>query len=1025
MSDSVESTDRAYLTYLRRLLMRRLTLSELQTLCFDLDVDVESLSGTGSKLDVVRGLVDYLERRERIPDLVDYLPKFRDDIHLNPWTPAAEPTASPGRAVTWDAVPAQPATGRAVSVLDPQPAWSYALPGQPVAAPLVIGNVVLVASQESGRGAQGGVLRALGLTNGQVQWEQRFPNAVMGGIARISETQALVSLPSLGHSPGESALVAVDVAGRILWHAPCDADQISAPSGCSSVAAVAGNGKTLVLVDAATGELHGVSLPVDVALVAPACDGASVYVPCRAPTLLALNIDGDLRWRFDVDGVLSGVQINQTPAVVGDRVIAVLSSGAVIALACDTGSLVWEANVGPRGKRLTAPIVDGRRLYVGARDGVYALGLENGEQQWVFRTGAYVSAPPILSGDMLCFAGNDRHLYGLDPRNGQLLWKTAMSQETKMSPALADGDVDGPYAVFVDCTGVVTGLTYPVPAIAHEAAGRWRKAALVWGAQDEPRRAGEAWLRYAESLGQTEKEADRRAQAYVAAADAFASVGALERAAEARRRYAQALGLPYIVLEVHHDGLLLDAWSRLRLVIHNAGFGRARDVVIRAEGEQFEGQITETRTLAALPAGQREEAQLDVKPLEHGESVPLRVQIAYLDQNGEPHRREETLYLAVAKKAAKRVPGSLRLPGDAATGAWAGDPLALPPVDLEIRISHGSRDYGVELTVNGTQVFSGGRMSKSILDWVPSGDPVQDGITLFEGLFHDGAVRKGWHVARGLAQQQGTLRRIRLRIDPDMPEVHRLPWELLHDDEVMLAACESTPFSRYLPVEKPWGGAVVERPIRVLGAVANPHDLAERYDLPPLNVKVERFLLANAFAGIDPAQIRLEFLPPPVTLERLSHAMLRGYHWLHLVGHGRYNARQERLDVLLEDAQGSTRAIASHLLCRMLAHQGAQPQLVFLSVCQSAASPDGHVLGGLASKLVEVGVPAVVAMRDRVQMRTAQHLTRTFYEGLARHGMADRALNQARDALLAADLPGVQSPVLYMRLPSGRLWDPA
>ncbi len=266
----------------------------------------------------------------------------------------------------------------------------------------------------------------------------------------------------------------------------------------------------------------------------------------------------------------------------------------------------------------------------------------------------------------------------------------------------------------------------------------------MWAAQEDPRRAAEAWSRYAESLGETVTVADRRAQAYVAAAEAFSSVGALERAAEARRHYARVLGLPYIVLEVHHDGLLLDAWSRLRLVIHNAGFGRARDVIIRAEGEQFEEQITETQMLAALPAGQREEAQLDVEPLEHGESVPLRVQIAYLDQNGEPHRREETLYLAVARKAAKRVPGSFRLPGDAATGAWAGDPLALPPVDLEIRISQGSRDYGVELTVNGTQVYSGGRVPKSILEWVPSGDSVQDGIYLFDALFRMGhCVRVG------------------------------------------------------------------------------------------------------------------------------------------------------------------------------------------------------------------------------------------------------------------------------------------
>jgi len=144
------------------------------------------------------------------------------------------------------------------------------------------------------------------------------------------------------------------------------------------------------MLDATSGELlNSVSMPVDVALVAPACEGTTVYVPCRAPTLIAMEIAGGVRWRSDVEGVLSGVQIDQTPAIAGERVIAVLSSGTVIALARDTGTPVWEAHVGPRGKRLTAPFADARRVYVGARDGVYALGLENGEQQWVFRTGSY------------------------------------------------------------------------------------------------------------------------------------------------------------------------------------------------------------------------------------------------------------------------------------------------------------------------------------------------------------------------------------------------------------------------------------------------------------------------------------------------------------------------------------------------------------------------------------------------------------------------------------------------------------
>ena len=1027
---SVEAhTDRGYLTYLRRLMVRRFTLSELETLCFDLGVDVETLPGRGSKLDLVQALIDHLERRRRIPELVAYLPQIRDDLQLKPLPDPSEPLVVE-EPLGWTAAPQAPRAAEP-SLHNPQPAWTYTLPGQAMAAPVVLGEVCLLASQESGGERPGAALRAVGVTRGELRWERRFPNAVVGGVTRVTERVALVSLPTLGRLPGESALMAVDGSGRILWRTAFDGYQISAPARCDRVTAVTANGQRVKVVDVRTGELLAdAALDVDVALAAPACDDTTVYVPCRAASLIALGLDGELRWRYDVEGMLSGVQINQTPLVVGDNVVAVLTSGVVVALDRKTGRQVWEAHVGPRGKPLTVPVTDGRHLFLGARDGVYALGLEDGKQQWVFRPGAYVSAPPVVTGDLLCVAGNDRHLYGVDLHNGRCLWQHAMAQETKTSPALAEGEDEGPFAIVVDCSGSVTGLTYPVSAEAHERAGRWVKAARMWEAGNDPRRAAEAWWRRAESLetrtGGVDQAAvhDESARAWTAAAHLFAAVSAVEKADEARRRYAQVLELPLVAVEVQHRGLVLDAWSRLRLTFRNGGYGTARNVVIRAAGDHFEGQIAETQMLAALPAGQSEVRELDVKPLAHGDSVPLRMQIVYLDQNGEPHRREETIYLSVAREPAKRVPGALRILSEIgeATGAF-GMPPAPPTIDVEIRIGKGPRDYRVEVTLDGGQDFPGGRLSRGIAAWVPSGEPTDDGRYLFESLFHDGAVRKAWTIARDRAQRAGALRRVRLRIDEEAGELQRLPWELLHDEEIVIAACEATPFSRYLPVDKPWGGAVTERSIRVLGAIANPRDLAERYDLAPLDVKLERFLLANAFAGIDPEQIRLDFLPPPVTLERLSRAMREGYHWLHLVGHGRYNARMERMDLLLEDAAGSTRAIAGHLLCRMLAHQKVPPQLVYLSACQSAVGGDGQVLTGLAAKLVEAGVPAVVAMRDRVPIRSAQRIARAFYEGLARHGMVDRALNQSRDMLLSTDLSGVASPVLFMRLASGKLWD--
>ncbi len=1012
MASTAGLTDQAYLVYLRRLLVQRFSLNELRTLCFDLGVDAESLAGPSLSM-LAREFVGHMAHRRRIPDLVSYIRGAREDIDLAPMPESVRvPDSEP-----------QP-YGPAASVAEPQPAWSVLLPGQPMAAPVVLGTTCLIAYQTSGRESQGGVLRALDISTGQPSWEHRFENAVVGGLSGDSGTCALASLLSLGPTSGGSSVVAVTHSGRVLWEADLEVTQISAAALSSDLVAVTGDSRRVVLLHRETGEIIAdVASPVQVAPVPPACDTDQVYVPCRAPSLLAINRAGDVRWRFDIDGVLSGVQLDQTPLVAGPYVVAVLSSGSVLALTRDAGRLVWETQVGPRGKRLTSPVSDGRRVFVGARDGVYALSLLDGSRQWVYRTGAYVTASPTLDGDLLCIAGNDRHLYGVDRRTGSLLWQVTMARKTKTAPALAPGDHNGPYVVTVDCSGRVTALTYPVPAFAHEAAGRWSKAARVWQAEGDLTRAAKAWVRHAESIGDREALIDGQSEAWSAAAQLFTLVGMADRASSARRRYAECLGLPLVTLEIQHDGLVANTWSRLRMKVQNEGYGVARDVVIRVAGDQFDGQITETRVLPAVPAGETLEQELTVKPLEYGDSVPLNVQISYRDHNGEPHRREELLSLQVSKVDARSAAASFVIPAQGAARRVARGLDELQPcVDIEIRVRRGRRDYDVELTLDGGQVFSGGHLSKAILSWVSDSDAAQDGQYLFNALLRDRAVRKGWHIARGQAEQRGVPRRVRLRIDDDAAELHQLPWELLHEDGVMLSASERTPFSRYLPIDKPWGVAIIDRPIRVLAVIANPSDITARYNLPPLNSDLERYLLARSFAAIDPTKIQLTFLRRPITLERLSRTMLEGYDWLHFVGHGRLNARYQRVDLLMENDQGNTRAIGDNLFSGMLARQGVQPQLVFLSVCQSAGASTGEVLASLGPQLVRIGIPAVVAMRGQLPMHTAQEITRSFYRGLVEHGLVDRALNQARNAVLSAQLPGAATPVLFMHLASGRLW---
>lgn len=66
---------------LRVILDERFNESELRDLCFDLDIDYDSLSGT-SKSDKARELIDRLRRYQRIPALQTRLQQFRPDISL-------------------------------------------------------------------------------------------------------------------------------------------------------------------------------------------------------------------------------------------------------------------------------------------------------------------------------------------------------------------------------------------------------------------------------------------------------------------------------------------------------------------------------------------------------------------------------------------------------------------------------------------------------------------------------------------------------------------------------------------------------------------------------------------------------------------------------------------------------------------------------------------------------------------------------------------------------------------------------
>lgn len=214
---------------------------------------------------------------------------------------------------------------------------------------------------------------------------------------------------------------------------------------------------------------------------------------------------------------------------------------------------------------------------------------------------------------------------------------------------------------------------------------------------------------------------------------------------------------------------------------------------------------------------------------------------------------------------------------------------------------------------------------------------------------------------------------------------------------------------------------MVERPIRVLAVVSSPNDLTQ-HNLAPIDVARERELLKQACAPVSPERIDLDFLDAPVTLARLEQALHSGYHVLHFVGHGAFNPRTQQGAVYFQDDTGNTQIVTATRLSALLKQQQTRPHLVFLAACQTAAQSTVDALVGVGPELIQAGIPAMVAMQDRVSMNTAQKMTPIFYECLLQHGVVDRAMNEARNNLWAGGHTDAAVPVLFMRLKDGQLW---
>lgn len=263
----------------------------------------------------------------------------------------------------------------------------------------------------------------------------------------------------------------------------------------------------------------------------------------------------------------------------------------------------------------------------------------------------------------------------------------------------------------------------------------------------------------------------------------------------------------------------------------------------------------------------------------------------------------------------------------------------------------------------------------------------------------------------------GTGLRIKLRLQ-EAPELADLPWEFLRDTELdrFFAHSDQTPLVRYVELNEPVAPEPLVLPLRILIAAPRPRDLQA------LDTATEIDLLRKALrplAGI----VAIDVLEPP-TLAALQRQLLHGdYHVFHFIGHGGFDGRSQEGLLYFEDASGRSFPVEASRLGVML-HDERTLRLAVLNACEGARNSASDPFAGVASALIQEGVPAVVAMQFEITDGAAIRFAEQLYGALANGRPIDAAVVDARKAVLA--LPNDiewATPVLYMRTHDGVLFD--
>lgn len=278
-----------------------------------------------------------------------------------------------------------------------------------------------------------------------------------------------------------------------------------------------------------------------------------------------------------------------------------------------------------------------------------------------------------------------------------------------------------------------------------------------------------------------------------------------------------------------------------------------------------------------------------------------------------------------------------------------------------------------------------------------------------------------FNVTEAVARSQQRKIRTRLTIEPDA--LASLPWEFTYREEMgyFLAANPDTVLSRYLDLPLP-AGYIRRRegPLHMLIIISDPSD---QIRLNP--DEWERMILKALHRPRQDGLITTTTVKRAIYDEIYEALLARQPDIIQFVGHGIYRNGKGYL-LLVNKETNKTWEVDDERFADIFLGFNRRLGLVNLATCESAKSESQRSFVGIAPKIVQMGVPAVVAMQYNVLISTAEIFLENFYKSVAGRKPVDWAVQQARNAISiieGLDNREFATPVLYMRAEDGNIFE--